>query len=560
MWKRCLALTLTLAILLLAAPAYALDPSTTLDTAPTISPNSINKFVTPNQIARYYKLELPHAGVIVLTFLVYNTSSCPGFSIELRARGTDKVMARGNTNFHVIDSSPDGTPVPLFTAEVPAGSYYLKMETAWLGNGVNVALDSDFSCPHSNYSYTIETVDPTCSTLGRVSKVCGNCGRTYGTETIDYLPHTLAKDGWTVTKEPTCTTTGTKTQTCSVCKPLQGQTLSSLGHDYSDWAVTTPTSCAAPGEKARTCARCQKTQTQALPQLSHTYGDWVSITSPTCTGSGKQVRVCAKCGNEEANFLSPTGHSYGDWAVTTPPTCTAQGVETQTCPLCGDAQTRVIAKLEHEYGDWVVTTPPTCTALGEETKTCLHCPAAKTQDVPMTEHTYDNDWYITDFSTCTHSGEAIRSCKQCGRRQTKRLDTLPHQYTSWKISSLPTAESNGLLTSDCDYGCGRGAATTFFFSSRTHLGSMVPKGTGYQCWWDYKPEYGVMAIMLPEGCTFLVACYDDQGNFLEAKPVVVDKRTRITGALEQARLFLLDENLVPLDVSQLIADHPLPAP
>ncbi len=554
MWKRCLALTLTLAIFLLAAPAYALDPSTTLETAPTISPNSTNKFVTPNEITRYYKLELPHAGVIVLTFLVYNTDLCPGFSIELRARGTDKVMASGRTNPHVIDSSPDGTPVPLFTAEVPAGSYYLKMNTAWLGNGRNVALDSDFSCPHSNYSYTTETVDPTCSTLGRVSKVCGNCGRTYDTETIDHLPHTLAKDGWTVTREPTCTATGSETQTCSVCKQLQTHTLSSLGHDYNDWAVTTPATCAAPGEKARTCARCQKTQTQVLSQLSHTYGTWITISSPTCTTSGKLMRVCAKCGNEETQFLSPTGHSYGDWAVTTPPTCTAQGVEAKTCPLCGAAQTRAVDKVPHEYGDWVVTTPPTCLVFGEETRTCLHCPDAKTRDLARADHTY-GEWTVVEPSTCSRQGKATRACTLCAMGDSKQLDFAPHQYTCWTLKTPPAAPLYGRLTADCDYNCGRRATRSIASTQEDYL---APMGSRNQCWWSCTSEGRAKAWVLPEGYTLLAACYNDRGSFLGVKQVLLDEYIYLTGSLDKTRLFLLDENLAPLDVSQLITDHPIP--
>lgn len=558
MWKRRLALTLTLAILLLAAPASALDPSTTLETAPTISPNSTNTFSTPqyNTQRRYYKLELPHAGIVTVSLLVYDRDRCPYFDIELRDRinmvqGNYKKMASGNTGYQAIVNSSTGTPVPLFTAEVPAGSYFLSIFPA---DNVSHTLVCAFTCPHSNYPYTAETVDPTCAASGRTYKVCGNCGDNYDTQIIDPLPHTLAKDGWTVVKAATCTANGSETQTCSVCKKLQTRTLYSLGHDYGDWDIT-PATCTAQGSKSRTCGRCGKVETQTLPLRDHTYSTWVTVTPASCAASGKLLRVCSACGKEETQFLPPTGHSYGDWAVTQGPTCTAQGVETQTCPLCGAAQTRAVDKVPHEYGDWAVTREPTCIVFGEETQTCLHCPAAKTRDVPMTEHTY-GEWRVTDLSTCSHRGEATRSCAQCRKSETKRLDMLPHQYTCWELSKSPTAESSGSLLSRCDYGCGKMALDTIF-PGKTYLAPMAAKGKGYQCWWGCDPERGAIALKLPEGHALFAACYDDQGNFLEVKQVTLDAYTHLTGCLEKARLFLLDEALVPQDASQVIFDHPI---
>ncbi len=155
MWKRCLALTLTLAILLLAAPASAmpLAPSATLETAPLIAPSSSNKFVTVSGW-HYYKLELHHAGVIVLSLYVYEQDSCPYFNIELRAWDTGKKLTGASTGYQSIENSLWGTKVSLFTAQVPAGTYYLKMG---MTSGVTVSLTSSFTCPHSNYCYTTET-------------------------------------------------------------------------------------------------------------------------------------------------------------------------------------------------------------------------------------------------------------------------------------------------------------------------------------------------------------------------------------------------------------------
>ncbi len=554
MWKRCLALTLTLAMVLLAAPASAvtLAPSATLETAPLIAPSSYNQFTTPRGSFQYYKLELHHAGVIVLSLEVFNRDTCPYFNVELRALDTGKLMTSAITGYQSVENSPWGAPVSLFTAEVPAGSYYLKM---FMDSGVNVAVVSKFTCPHSNYSYTTETEAATCAQAGYTKKICGNCGEEYDKIIYTALPHTLSPDGWTVTKEPTCIALGSESQICRVCRQTATRSISSLGHVFGEGTVTVPATCTSKGQKAYPCLRCGATNLVSIPKLDHPYSDWVSITAPTCTGSGKQVRVCAACGAEETGYLPPTGHTYGEWAVTREPTCTDAGVEAQTCLNCDSSKTRSVTKLGHSYGDWAVTTPPTCTADGVESMQCRRCDAANTRSLPRTGHTY-GPWEVYEAPTCFQFGTERRICAGCGCFSSRELGMVHHRYTTWEYSGL-SYDQHGEACSSCDFGCGASIQRDLPLLQPY----MAPIGPNHRVWWSCSPE-GLMNVTSNHYGTFilLAACYDDRGNFLEVKPITVDKHTQLTGCLENARLFFLNEDLIPQDVSQVIFDHPTPWP
>ena len=151
---------------------------------------------------------------------------------------------------------------------------------------------------------------------------------------VDICSHIWGEER--ITLEPTCTTLGKKTKVCEICGRTIETEIPALGHNYGDWVITKNATCLQNGTKTKTCTVCGATQVETIKASgSHTYGAWVTTTSATCTTNGTRKRTCTACGTTENQGITKLGHNYVK----------------RTCTRCGDVEALVVgANIDyHEY-------------------------------------------------------------------------------------------------------------------------------------------------------------------------------------------------------------------
>lgn len=238
----------------------------------------------------------------------------------------------------------------------------------------------------------VQTVRATCEHPG----VCDVCGLVQERQ----LAHTYG-DTLVTIKKATCTEDGLMGYVCTMCNkahdPDREQTVSALGHEWSDWTVTAAT-CTADGKKVRTCATCGETETVVLPMFNHVYpkghekaGQSAYVdteVAPTCTKDGYTTSKCALCGHEKDVVVhegTATGHNsaiYGenamDYLVTEAfddpsgmyfrPTCSQEGMGAFRCPDCNQIVRMRMEKDPHNHSGTLFDCGDYCTdCAGAET-------------------------------------------------------------------------------------------------------------------------------------------------------------------------------------------------
>ena len=151
---------------------------------------------------------------------------------------------------------------------------------------------------------------------------------------VDICSHIWGEER--ITLEPTCTTPGKKSKKCENCGKTIETEIPALGHNYGDWVITKNATCLQNGTKTKTCTVCGATQVETIKASgSHTYGAWVTTTSATCTTNGTRKRTCTACGTTENQGITKLGHNYVK----------------RTCTRCGDVEALVVgANIDyHEY-------------------------------------------------------------------------------------------------------------------------------------------------------------------------------------------------------------------
>ena len=151
---------------------------------------------------------------------------------------------------------------------------------------------------------------------------------------VDICSHIWGEER--ITLEPTCTTPGKKSKKCENCGKTIETEIPALGHNYGDWVITKNATCLQNGTKTKTCTVCGETQVETIKASgSHTYGAWVTTTSATCTTNGTRKRTCTACGTTENQGITKLGHNYVK----------------RTCTRCGDVEALVVgANIDyHEY-------------------------------------------------------------------------------------------------------------------------------------------------------------------------------------------------------------------
>lgn len=327
----------------------------------------------------------------------------------------------------------------------------------------NPAHDPSISVDSTEHNYVyLDTVAPTCSTLGYDRYLCSICG---AVDKRNYQNATGHAYQSILIREADCEHEGKTLEICRSCGEVK-ETLTPKGeHQYKTYKVAA--TCTAPGYTVRECDICGDRQiTDITAVKGHSFV--ANVVAPTCTTGGHTQHICKDCGESYFDsYTQATGHDWDDGTVIKDPTCNNAGVIEYRCKVC-DA-----TKLEdydgdgdgHDHGNVSVTpvvnttvksgtghrytsavTAPTCTEMGFNTYTCVDCgDTYKADYVDATGHTYKA---VVTKPTCTKLGYTTYTCKDCGDSyKSDYTEMLGHDYTA--VVTAPTCTEGGYTTYTC---------------------------------------------------------------------------------------------------------------
>ena len=294
--------------------------------------------------------------------------------------------------------------------------------------------DGDGSCGEDHNWTLLDSVAPTCLTLGYDRYLCVDCG---AIEKRDYeaaLGHAFQS---VVIRDATCETPGKVLEICERCGTVQESTTPKGEHEFSTTVV--PATCTSPGYTLRECAICGERHIEDITAaLPHNY---VAKTTPaTCEGGGKTVHICEGCGSSfVTDYTDPLGHSWDEGTEVTGSTCTGEGVIEYRCVRCGYHRLEGNMAAGHVPGEAATcTTPQLCTKCGAVIVNALG-------------HDYQTE--IT-APTCTEMGYTTYTCSRCGDTyKSDYTDAAGHKPGDWIIDQEPTTDSEGSKHKECEV-CG----------------------------------------------------------------------------------------------------------
>lgn len=190
-------------------------------------------------------------------------------------------------------------------------------------------------------------------------------------------------------------------------------------HSFDEKTIRNPT-CVKSGLKSFVCKSCYDDFEETISSLGHDYSDESIIDSqPTCTESGTQHKPCLRpdCNEYFSEPIPPIGHSFPKEFITDIlPTCIQPGTKHKQClrPNCNEYISESISPLGHNFSsEFILDSTPTCVDAGVKSRHCMNnnC-SIVTDEVPIQalgheyiEHRKDNN-YIED-------GYMYESCERC---------------------------------------------------------------------------------------------------------------------------------------------------
>lgn len=290
--------------------------------------------------------------------------------------------------------------------------------------------DGDGTCGEDHNWTLLDSVNPTCLTLGYDRYLCVDCG---AIEKQDYeaaLGHAYQS---IVIRDATCEAPGKVLEICERCGTVQESTTPKGEHEFSTTVV--PATCTNPGYTLRECSICGERHIEDITAaLPHNY---VAKVSPaTCEGGGKTLHICEGCGSSfVTDYTDPLGHSWDEGTKITGSTCTGEGVIEYRCVRCGYHRLEGDAAAGHVPGEAATcTTPQLCTKCGAVIVNALG-------------HDYQEE--ITT-PTCTEMGYTTYTCSRCGDTyKGDYTDAAGHKPGDWIIDQEPTTDSEGSKHKEC---------------------------------------------------------------------------------------------------------------
>ncbi len=192
----------------------------------------------------------------------------------------------------------DGDTYKLSATIIPSNS--TNTSTAWSSSNTNVAtVSSDGTVTAKLKGSTTVTVKTSNGKYATCTVNVANCKHSYGT--------------WLTTSEPTCEIDGSRYRTCSKCNETETETISALGHSYSEeWKTIIKSTCLNDGEEARVCTVCNaQIDNRPITKLEHSYsGEWITEKEPTCTEEGVEYRLCSLCKKRDEANIEQLEHNH----------------------------------------------------------------------------------------------------------------------------------------------------------------------------------------------------------------------------------------------------------
>ena len=290
--------------------------------------------------------------------------------------------------------------------------------------------DGDGSCGEDHNWTLLDSVDPTCLTLGYDRYLCVDCGKIEKRDHETALGHAFQS---VVIRDATCEAPGKVLEICERCGTVQESTTPKGEHEFSTTVV--PATCTSPGYTLRECAVCgERHITDITAALPHNY---VAKTTPsTCEGGGKTIHICEGCGSSfVTDYTDPLGHSWDEGTEVTGSTCTGEGLIEYRCVRCGYHRLEGDAAAGHVPGEAATcTTPQLCTKCGAVIVNALG-------------HDYQEE---VTAPTCTEMGYTTNTCSRCGDTyKGDYTDAAGHKPGDWIIDQEPTTDSEGSKHKEC---------------------------------------------------------------------------------------------------------------
>ncbi|MBQ8029316.1 MAG: hypothetical protein IJ262_07940 [Clostridia bacterium] len=308
----------------------------------------------------------------------------------------------------------------------------------------------EVTVPVAQHTVAQRENEATCTDKGSVEAYCSVCGKTFSTEEIPVVPHTL--DNGTAVA-PTCTTSGYTTYECTAdgCTFTYNEYDASkpaTGHDYEAEETIAP-DCTTEGLMTYTCA-CGESYTEEISATGHSYVKG-ETTDADCTTAGTEVYTCA-CGDTYTKFIEAAkGHSWSEYTETQAATADKYGIKERSCSVCGEVEIAKIAPIGDHVFTETITTPASCEAEGEKKFTCsVHtdCSANYTEKIPATGHT---EKLVYVAPTCTAEGSTKIVCETCNKEiEKEEIPALYHDFSGDGVVTVEAScEGTGVKTYTC---------------------------------------------------------------------------------------------------------------
>ena len=323
-------------------------------------------------------------------------------------------------------------------------------------------------CGENHHYALLDTVPPTCMTLGYDRYLCSVCGAVEKRNYVNALNHAYSG---VVVSEASCQHEGKLLEICINCGDVKVTDTPKGEHEFTTYSVA-PT-CTGPGYTVRECQVCGERHIENITEANgHSFVSY--ITFPTCTTGGHTLHICSDCGDSFVdNYIPPMGHSMDDGRVLTPAVCDHDGVIEYTCVSCGHTKRETIPATGHNPG-------PAATCLNPQT--CLDCGAVLAQatghDIHSTViaptclemgHTdyycvncdlaYDGDYVnplghdyigVVTPPTCTERGYTTFTCSRCGDSYIgDYVDATGHSWDEGTVIKDPTCTGDGVIEYRC---------------------------------------------------------------------------------------------------------------
>lgn len=269
-------------------------------------------------------------------------------------------------------------------------------------------------CGKNHKFILLESVKPSCTTLGYDRYLCTACGKIEKRDYVDSLGH-----AWQgiVLRDATCESDGKLLEVCSRCGQMKQTDTPKGEHNYA--VHTVAATCTMPGYTVKECIACgDRHITDMTAALPHNYE--ATVIPATCEAGGKTIHRCEGCGSAfVTDATEALGHTWDKGTLVTNATCTGEGMMEYRCIRCGYHRLEGNAASGHDYKVEVIQ--PTCTEMGYTIHTCTRCGDTYQDGYTKATGHKPGDWIIDQQPTTDTEGSKHKECKECG----ETLDTQP---------------------------------------------------------------------------------------------------------------------------------------